>query len=412
MPAPCVVDPGVLADEALKATLVELGRTRARLDAEEAAVIAEFDQRSCCVDDGMVNTRAWLGHHTGVARAVAGGRVRLARRLRRMPLMADALQSGSVTEGHARSLGRCLTPRTLEAFARDEQVLVDQAVGLEADDFDRVVTRWLFLNDPDGPHPGSDQPSVLHTSPLLGGRTRVDGELDLEDSVELLAELDALYDELWHADQAADDTDPLKQRTHAQRNAAALVEMARRSSATGDRDNDDNGDHHDHHRPVGARHRRPQLLAVVDLDALAAQLAGHADLEDGTPLPQTILQRWLCDSAIGRVVMAGPSVPIDLGHLTYTPSAPQRRALIARDRGCIVPGCKRKARWCDAHHVVPWPAGPTDLANLVLLCKRHHKHVHAGIIRLERNEQTKRWTITRPDGTPLRERPPPARGAA
>jgi hypothetical protein len=286
----------------------------------------------------------------------------------------------------------------LEAFARDEHMLVDQAIALDADDFDQVVTRWLFLNDPDGPDPGRERPSELRTSPLLAGRTRVDGDLDLEDSAELLAELAALYDELWHADQAADDSDPLKQRTYAQRNAAALVEMARRSSAAGDRDTDPDSS--------GAGPRRPQLLAVVDLDALAGQLSGRADLDDGTPLPQAILQRWMCDSAIGRVVMAGPSVPIDLGHLTYTPSAAQRRALIARDRGCIVPGCKRKPRWCDAHHVNRWPDGPTDLANLALLCKRHHKHIHTGIIKLVA-DPTGRWTVTRPDGTPLRERPPP-----
>jgi hypothetical protein len=399
-----VLAPGVLDDDALKATLVELGRARARLDAEEAAVIAEFDQGAVFLTDGAVNTRAWLAHHTGVARAVAGGRVRLAKRLQRMPLMADALAAGQVTDGHARSLSRCLTPRTLEAFARDEAVLVDQAIALDADDFDRVVTRWLFLNDPDGPDPGGERPSELRTSPLLGGRTRVDGDLDLEDSAELLAELAALYDELWHADQTADDHDPLKTRTYGQRNAAALVEMARRSSAVGDRDNDDT-------ESTAAGPRRPQLVAVVDLDALTGQLTGHADLDDGTPLPQSILQRWMCDCAIGRVVMAGQTVPINLGRVTYTPSAAQRRALVARDRGCIVPGCKRKARWCDAHHVVRWPDGPTDLANLVLLCKRHHKHIHATTIKLVA-DPTGRWTATRPDGTPLRERPPPAHAVA
>jgi hypothetical protein len=396
-----VLAPGVLDDDALKATLVELGRARARLDAEEAAVIAEFDQGAVFLTDGAVNTRAWLAHHTGVGRAVAGGRVRLAKRLQRMPLRADALAAGQGTDGHARSLSRCLTPRTLEAFARDEQVLVDQACQLEADDFDRVVTRWLFLNDPDGPDPGGERPSELRTSPLLAGRSRVDGDLDLEDSAELLAELAALYDELWHADQAADDSDPLKQRTYAQRNAAALIEMARRSSAAGDRDSDPDS------TATAAGPRRPQLLAVVDLDALAGELSGHADLEDGTPLPQAILQRWMCDCAIGRVVMAGRSVPIDLGHLSYTPSVAQRRALIARDRGCIVPGCHRKPRWCQAHHVIPWPEGPTNLTNLVLLCKRHHKHIHTGHIRLQQDEEAKRWTVTRPDGTPLHERAPP-----
>ena len=85
----------------------------------------------------------------------------------------------------------------------------------------------------------------------------------------------------------------------------------------------------------------------------------------------------------------------------------QPHALVARDGGCIVPGCKRKARWCEAHHVVPWPKGPTNLANLVLLCNRHHKQVHGRSINLQRDPAAERWMVTRADGTPLRERPPP-----
>jgi len=399
-------DPSSLDADGLKANLVEFGRARARLDAAEAATIAEFDRRGCCVTDGAVNTKAWLAHHTGAARGTAGSRVLLAKRLQHMPAVADALAAGEVTDGHARALGRCLTPRTLEAFARDETMLVEHAKALEADDLDKAITRWLQLNDVDGPDPGSEKPSELRTPPMLVGRTRVDGELDLEDSVEFLAELDALYDELWRADQAADETDPLRSRSHAQRNAAALVEMARRSSGTGDRDHDT------HARSAGNRPRRPQLIVVTDPAALAGDPTGTAELDDGTLLPFSILHRWACDSCLGRVVMAGRSVPIDLGTVTYTPSIAQRRALIARDRGCVVAGCKRKPRWCQAHHVVPWPQGPTNLDNLLLLCTRHHKHIHAGIITLARDTTTGRWIATRPDGTPLRQRPPPSAQAA
>jgi hypothetical protein len=396
-------NPRALNNAELKAQLIEFKRARARLDAAEAATIAEFTLRGCCLSDGMVTAKAWLAHHTGIARAVAGSRVRLAKRLHRMPVTAAALAAGDVTETHARSMARCLTPRTAMAFARDETLLVAKAIGLEADDFDNLITRWLFLNDPNGPDPGDERLSEFRASPLLAGRTRLDGELELEDSAELLAELDTVYDELWRQDQASDDTDPLKSRTHAQRLAAALVEMARRSGAAGDRDNDDPSDEASSHR----RPRIPQLVTIVDIDALAGNPAGLAELEDGTALPQSILQRWRCDSTIGRVVMTGRSIPIDLGRITYTASAGQRRALIARDRGCIVPGCKRKARWCEAHHVEPFPMGPTNLRNLVLLCKRHHKHVHARIVELVYDEPEQRWIATRHDGTPLLQRPPP-----
>jgi hypothetical protein len=56
--------------------------------------------------------------------------------------------------------------------------------------------------------------------------------------------------------------------------------------------------------------------------------------------------------------------------------------------------------------VVPFPHGPTDLKNLVLLCSRHHKHVHAGVIKLLWVDD--RWLAHRPDGTRLHRRQPEA----
>jgi hypothetical protein len=396
--------PRALDDGELRSLVLAFGRMRARLDAAEAAAIAEFDARDGFLADGAVNTPSWLGHHTGISRKQAAARVRLARRLRRMPLVAEAMASGLVTESHVQVLRRCLTPRTEAAFDRDEAQLVAAATAVEADELSNTVTEWLNVNDPDGPDPGGERPSELHASPLLDGRTRLDGELDLEDSAEFLPELEAFYDELWHQDQAADLTDPLKYRTVAQRRAAALIELARRSSGAGDRDADD--DENVDRPPARQRPRIPQFIVIVDIPALNGCLSGTAVLEDGVPVPLRLLSEWLCDCAIARVVMDGKSLPIDLGQLTYTPSPAQRRALIARDRGCIVPGCRRKARWCQAHHVTFWPNGPTNLGNLVLLCKRHHKQVHQKIIKIVR-DPSGGFVVTRPDDSPLLQRPPP-----
>lgn len=402
-------DPAALDQFGLKANLLEFAVARARLDAAEAATIAEFDQRGAFLADGMVNTRSWLAQYTGIARQVAGGRLLTAKRLRHMPLMNAALADGKVTNGHAVALGRCLRPRTLEAFLRDEAMLVEQATLLEVDDFQQAVARWIELNDENGPEPGDDKASELHTSPMLEGRTRVDGELDFEDSAEFLSELDAIYDELWHADQAADLTDPNKFRTPAQRRAAALIVMAGRSSAAGDRDNDPI----DETAPRKRGPRKPQLLVIVDPDALEGNPGGEAHLDNGLRVPMTTLERWACDSGVGRVVMKGKSLPLDVGTITYTATDGQRRALEARDRGCVVPGCKRKARWCEAHHVVPWQqGGPTNIKNLVLLCKRHHKMLHAHYINIVNDDHTDQWIVTRPDGSPIHQRPPPATIAA
>ncbi|HUF33295.1 MAG TPA: DUF222 domain-containing protein [Acidimicrobiales bacterium] len=396
------IDATSLDSAGVRALAVELERAKARLDAALLAVAGELDRNGWYLDDGAAKVRCWLAHHSGIARATAGSRVRLAKRLRFTPLMADALAAGAVSEGHARALARCLTPRTLVALTRDEALLVDQAKVLCVDDYEVLVTRWLSLND-DGPEPGTGEPSQVRASRYGDGRVKLDGDLDIDDGAELLAELDAITDELWREDQRLDDHDPAAHRSHAQRCAAALLEMARRSSATRRQDLEDDVAEAD--RRERARPRRAQLIVTVPLDALAGARGVAATFDDGTLVPRSTLERWLCDCATSTVsTKAG--VPFDVGRSQYTPSPAQRRALVARDGGCIVPSCNRPARWCDAHHVVPHPAGPTQLDNLVLLCNRHHKLAHNHTIRL-RPASPQRWIVLRGDGTPIRERPPP-----
>ena len=407
MLAPSPLRPvATLSDDELRATVADLARDRAQLDAREAEVLAEFNQRQAFVVDGQLTAKSWLVHHTGVASATAGSRVSLAQKLRHMTLLAELLAAGSVTVDHARVMARALKPSTYEAFLRDERLLAEHATTFDADDFALVMQKWLLVNEP-GLAGAGQEASVLYVSPMLEGRQRLDGELDLEDSAEFLAELDCVYDELWRQDQ--DDVKQLhaKSRAPAELRAAALVEIARRSSAAGDRDTDCD-EAAAPSSTVRRSFRRSQFVVVVDPPALEGQRFGTSELEDGTNVAQEMLQRWACDTAVGRVVMSGPSIPLDIGKLTYTATDGQRRALKVRDRGCAVRGCKRKARWCEAHHVIPWPNGPTNLENLVLLCRRHHKLVHRRVIKFLWNEPDQRWQLVRAsDNTPLLERPPP-----
>ena len=61
----------------------------------------------------------------------------------------------------------------------------------------------------------------------------------------------------------------------------------------------------------------------------------------------------------------------------YNRALGERRALAARDGGCVFPGCDAPAAWTDAHHVVRVADGGTsDANNLALLCRHHHGVVH------------------------------------
>ncbi|HUW01428.1 MAG TPA: HNH endonuclease signature motif containing protein [Acidimicrobiales bacterium] len=101
--------------------------------------------------------------------------------------------------------------------------------------------------------------------------------------------------------------------------------------------------------------------------------------------------KWATTALALRLVLSdtGPSqfrtpegavvADLDRGRTARLANRAQRRALAIRDRHCAFPGCDRRAAWTDAHHVIWWRRqGHTDMKNLALLCRFHHRAVHAG----------------------------------
>jgi hypothetical protein len=77
---------------------------------------------------------------------------------------------------------------------------------------------------------------------------------------------------------------------------------------------------------------------------------------------------------------------------------------MARDRHCAHPGCTSRAG-LEAHHVVFWSrGGPTDLANLILLCEAHHHRLHDGVFSIT-TAADGRFVFARTDGTILPDHP-------
>jgi Domain of unknown function (DUF222) len=113
--------------------------------------------------------------------------------------------------------------------------------------------------------------------------------------------------------------------------------------------------------------------------------------ETGVPISVGWARRLACDATIIPLVLGANSEPLDVGRATKAVPAALRRALIARDKGCAFPGCRRPPRWCDAHHLQHWlDGGPTALHNLVLLCDYHHHVIHHD-----------GWSVAIVDGRPL-----------
>jgi hypothetical protein len=76
-----------------------------------------------------------------------------------------------------------------------------------------------------------------------------------------------------------------------------------------------------------------------------------------------------------------PCPPLERDPRRRLPGARLRRWIASRDRICQAPACNAPARVCDVDHVVDHArGGPTAHANLVLLCRRHHRAKHLGFL--------------------------------
>jgi len=114
------------------------------------------------------------------------------------------------------------------------------------------------------------------------------------------------------------------------------------------------------------------MVHVNARDLKSGRGVGWIDGVDAPVSLRTVHQR-LCSGGYQQVVIGDDGQVLHLGMKERFFSPAQRRAIAARDGGCVIPGCTIPAAWCEVHHVIPWHAkGRTDVENGVLLCWFHH----------------------------------------
>lgn len=125
----------------------------------------------------------------------------------------------------------------------------------------------------------------------------------------------------------------------------------------------------------------PRHLPHVSLSADASTLSGDTPLgindDDQQVMSPACTDKYLCDCVIHAILRDANGAPVSFGRARYTVPRKLFRQVAARDGGCRFPGCCRRVRHCDAHHIKYWRhLGTTEYDNLVLLCSRHHHVVH------------------------------------
>ncbi|MDQ0576657.1 HNH endonuclease signature motif containing protein [Agromyces albus] len=364
------------AGEVAERSQVELGEQR--LSARKSCRSAvELVERVTQVSGFEVRRRIALGSATRSRSGFTGEPIGAA-----FPIVAAALAAGDLGADVActiiRELDRTRTVADPISLAAAEQALVAEATGggdgapvrCTADELRVQAQAWSTFLDQDGREP-EDERAMRRRGFRLGrardGLIPVAGELMPEVAAKLTRLFDAhlsprsgtgfMTDEERAAAAESGETRSTDQQRHDV--LAAVIDTAARS-----------GEH-----PMIGGAAPTVLVSVRASDVESGRGVAHADGVE-VPISLRAARHMMCTGGIQKVVFDDNGRIITLGspERCFTPH--QRRAIILRDGGCLIPGCSVPSSWCEIHHVIPdVDGGPTHPDNGVLLCWFHHRTI-------------------------------------
>jgi hypothetical protein len=358
---PRLDDPASASVDERDEHLMLLEAARQHLDVEWTQTLAAAEAAGDHDVMGFPSMVAYLKVRLGMAGGRAHRYVRNARMALRHAATFSAWKHRLISGDEAELMFRA-AERTPDEYPEAENVLLE-LVGDSFDETRRILDYWR--SDVDRPGvvlDAEDQLRRRYHDVTRQSNGMVTGKYSLP-TVEgdaFLTAIDALMP------PPADDDE----RTTAQRRADALGDLAR-----GFLDGSETP-------MVGGE--RPHINIHVDLAGLTGQPGGMHETGDGFVLDPFAVAQIVCDASVSRIVFGPNSEVLDVGRKTRVIPAALRRAVIARDRHCVVRGCKHPARWCDVHHLISWAdGGETVITNLCLLCRYHHTQIHLGLITFE-----------------------------
>ena len=327
--------------------------------------------------DGSVSPIDWLRFHCHLTGPQAANFVAAGEHFAALPETVLAMAEGKVGFGHMVVMARTANALAASPTARvfDEKRLLAKAQENSVGKFHHICRHLRHAADPKG-YTASEVDLVENRSLRIStdedsGAVFLSGEFDPESGAVIRTVLEPLARRFGAGDE----------RRYDRRMADALVDLSMHAL--------DNG-----LVPQNGS-QRTHLQVTTSLETLKAlDGAPAAELEFSLPISAKAVERLACDCSITRILLGSDSMVIDVGRAKRTISAPQRKALNARDQHCVWPGCERPASWTSGHHLVHWiHGGPSDLQNLALLCYRHHWMVHEGGWQIMRGDDGRMVTM-------------------
>ena len=314
-----------------------------------------------------------------------------AKKLKNMPRTRKKLADGDITEEHANAAADA-AEKAGDADKADREL--QPTISAPADLFEKRSRDWANDNEAKDAKETRHQRQRRNRKVIFGtdkddGSFSMYGTTDTIEGLDLKKAIQAEVDKLYREDGGRDGAQE-SGRTDEQRRLDALVNLIKRGAGLESTDKAK--------RP----HPRHRGIVRIPVERYLGDRSVDATLIGEGPLPESVIDRIMCDIELSPLIVDTDGNPLWLGRSTRTATDEQWLALIERDEGCVV--CGTDPSYCQAHHLQYWEdLGPTDITNLVLLCTRHHHDLHDQNLELVGSEYG--W-ILRP-----REKPRGARAA-
>ena len=387
-----VIDPAKVDGVAQIDLLVAYERQIAWLHAAQQRVLAELDGSALdwTGKQSVDYTQEQVGAALRLSPGYAADRLAVGRTLvDRLPATMALLESGQITYLHARKLAEAVVSFDAKPTGEIEDRALRRAADQTVAQFNAGVRRAVIAADP-------RRAEQRHTDALAERRVVVIPQPD--GMAELWAWLPAEGAALVKTvlDSLASTKTPGDGRVIDQRRADALIDVFAR--VLGD---PNLPEHHGH---------RPSIQVTIAASTLVGCDELPADLDGYGPVTAAVARRIASDpTGTWRRLLTDPATGqlLDYGRSSYRPPKALADHVIARDRTCIFPHCRRPARLCDLDHREDWcTGGETCEHNLHPLCRRHHHTKHNAGWTVERTDDgAYHWTA--PTGHTYTVRPDP-----
>ncbi|MDH2415071.1 HNH endonuclease signature motif containing protein [Nocardioides sp. CER19] len=363
-----------LAPTELAECVAEAFAAQARIAALTLALVAQADQSDLASHDGVVDLMAWLRDRVLLAPADARRQITLARSLAEHPVTSAALAAGAFPVASAATIVAALDalPRDLDPAVREqaEEYLTGEAHAHDTRALRRLADHLDEVIDPSGAEArlaaqlaraeaAADRRTFVHLwHDELTATTTGTIRLPLLHGVKLQRMLESLLNPDRPDPIPTDDPTTGVRLSAEERRGHALAELIDRVPASG-------------LPTMGGCD--PSVVVTMDLTTLVGGLRA-AQLATGHAVSPGLARRLAARSGVIPAVLGTDSEILDLGRKARFFSKKQRLAMVVQQGGtCAVDGCVRPAVWGEAHHLDQWQSGgSTDLADGVLICRRHH----------------------------------------